>query len=96
MTLHLFDFFAQVIEFLFSGIGQLIDFVGSAASFLLKGSASALSALCSIFLTPFRVGSDIFGVPIQWTPLFLLACVLLVLLLLVLAGWAITANAKRK
>ncbi len=99
MTLHIFDFFAQILEFLFSGLGALIDLAGSAVSFFLEAAAAAFSALSNLFFAPFLLGAgtaqNIFGVPVSWTPLFLLGCTVLLLLLLVLTGWAIMAKRHR-
>lgn len=99
MTLHISKFFYDLFDLFFSGLEWLIDFAGSAFSFLLKAAASAFSILGKIFLAPFRLGSnvaDVFGIPVLWTPLFLLGCAVLLLLLLALTGWALAANAKRK
>lgn len=99
MILGISKFIYNLFDFLFSGLTSLIDLVGSAVSFLLKAAASAFSALGNIFLAPFRLGSsvaDVFGIPVLWTPLFLLGCAVLLLLLLALTGWALAANAKRK
>ncbi len=96
MTLHIFDFLGQVFEAAVSALGWLIDLAGTAISCLLKGVAADLSTLQSIFLAPFRLGADVFGVPVQWTPLFLLGGGLLILFLLVLIGWAMAVRAKRK
>lgn len=99
MMLHISRFFYNLFDFLFSGLGWFIDLAGSAASFLLKAAASAFSILGKIFLAPFRIGTniaDVFGIPVLWTPVFLLGCAVLLLLLLALTGWALAANAKRK
>lgn len=100
MTLNIFDFLGDLIRFLFSGLGHLIDLAGSVFSFTLKAAATALSALSKIFSAPFRLGADtaqdVFGVPVLWTPLFVLGCAVLLLILLVLTGWALAARRRRK
>lgn len=99
MALHISKFFYDIFDFLFSGLEWFIDFAGSALSFLLKAAAAVFSMLGEIFLVPFRIGTgaaDIFGIPVLWTPLFLLGCGVLLLLLLGLTGWALAAGKRRK
>jgi len=99
MTLHISKFFYDLFDFLFSGLEWFIDLAGSAVSFLLKAAAAVFSMLGKIFSAPFRLGAsaaDIFGIPVLWTPLFLLGCAVLLLLLLALTGWALAAGKRRK
>ncbi len=85
---------------IFSFIGWLIGTAGSVFSFLFQGVMAVLSTLSSLFLAPFRWGMDAlhhtFNIPFQWTPLFLLGGAVLILLLLILSGLALSAKRNRK
>lgn len=89
-----------MFSFFFDCLSWAAESVLSILRFLIEGAFSVLSALASLFLAPLKSGlssaGSWFGIPISWTPLFFLAAVFLLLVFLVLMGWAFSYLKKHK
>lgn len=88
----IFDFFSSIWQLLSTLLGAL----GSVGRALLD----VLFALVSAILWPVKaLGSIFFGtwnVSAPWTPLYFLACTILILALIVLVAWALWVNHLRR
>lgn len=103
MTLHIFSFFTELLDFLFSGLSWLLDLFWGAVGFLgrclgavLNVLGSLLSGAARALSLPVRWGGELLDrlteAPLFWTPVLTLAGLALVLFVLILTGWAISAR----
>lgn len=88
MTIPIFEFFSWLFHTAMDSF-----------RFLAHTAMERLSDCASLFFWPLRTGMDALhdylGVPVSWTPAVLLAGAALLLLLLILTGWAILASNRR-
>ena len=88
-----------MLSFLFDLLSSFVHIAADVLSFLVHTGLNVLSGIASLVAWPIKTAlstlSNWWGVPTQWSPLYLIGGGILILLLLALAFWAAAANRRK-
>ena len=88
-----------MFSFLFDVLSSLAHIAWDVISFLAHALVDLVSGIASVFLWPIKAVlsamSDWWGFSAQWTTLYFLGSGILLVLVILLACWAVAANSRK-